>query len=146
MNNISISFINSASPRYSEVFDLRDEILRKPLGMSLRDEDMTRDQINTIFIAEHENKIIGCVLMEPKGPDTVQLRAMAVYNNWQGKGVGRLLVQALEAHAWEHGYSKIMLHARKVVLGFYKSMDYRQVGDEFKEVGIPHYQMEKTIS
>jgi N-acetylglutamate synthase-like GNAT family acetyltransferase len=144
MNNITISNINSTSPRYNEVFMLRDEILRKPLGMSLYDEDMSRDAINTIFIAEHEGKIIGCVLMEPKDTQTVQLRAMAVYNDWQRKGIGRLLVQALEAYAWQNGYSKIILHARKVVLGFYKSMDYQQIGDEFKEVGIPHYHMEKS--
>ena len=83
--------------------------------------------------------------MEPKDTETVQLRAMAVYNEWQGKGVGRLLVQALEDNACQAGYNKIILHARKVVLGFYKSMHYRQVGDEFVEVGIPHFHMEKEI-
>ncbi len=144
MNDITISIISSASPKYQPVFDLRDEILRKPLGLSLKDEDMSRDHKNIIFIAEHNDKIIGCVLLEPKDPGTAQLRAMAVYNEWQGKGIGKMLVQALEDYAWQNNYKKIILHARKVIHPFYLSMNYTIVGDEFKEVGIPHFHMEKA--
>ncbi len=144
--NISVSHITSASPRYQEVWDLREEILRKPLGLSLKNEDMSRDHRNTIFIAEHEGVIIGCVLMEPIDTDTAQLRAMAVYNEWQGKGIGRLLVQALEKYAAQNGYKKVILHARKVIHEFYKSMDYDIIGPEFTEVGIPHLNMEKGLN
>jgi predicted GNAT family N-acyltransferase len=143
MNDITISIINSSSPKYQPVFDLRDDILRKPLGMSLKDEDTSRDHKNIIFIAEYNDKIIGCVLLEPKDFETAQLRAMAVYNEWQGKGIGRMLVQALEDYAWKNNYKKIILHARKVIHPFYLSMNYKIVGDEFKEVGIPHFHMEK---
>ena len=123
--------------------DLREEILRKPLGLSLRNEDLSRDNTNIIFIAEHEGKIIGCVFMEPKGNNEIQLRAMAVYNEWQGKNVGRQLVTAAEEYAWGAGFDKIILHARKVAMGFYKSLGYNAVGDQFTEVGIPHFMMEK---
>ncbi len=143
--SIYVSIMDHADPKYPQLWELREAILRKPLGMSLKNEDLSRDKTNTFFIAEHDDKIIGCVLMEPKDAHTVQLRAMAVYNEWQGKGVGRLLVQALEDHARQNGYNQIILHARKVVLGFYKSMSYEAVGDEFVEVGIPHYHMEKSL-
>jgi N-acetylglutamate synthase-like GNAT family acetyltransferase len=137
--------MDQSSTKYQQVWDLREAILRTPLGMSLKNEDLSRDNINTFFVAEQGDKVVGCVLMEPKDPETVQLRAMAVYNEHQGHGIGRLLVQALEQHAAESGYKKIILHARKVVLGFYKSMNYQQVGGEFVEVGIPHYHMEKIV-
>lgn len=39
----------------------------------------------------------------------------------------------------------MVLHARDVAKGFYRSMQYRVVGDEFTEVGIPHYHMEKEL-
>lgn len=143
--SVSVSIMDHEDARYQELWHLREAILRKPLGMSLSNENLSRDKTNTFFIASHNDKIVGCVLMEPKDTKTVQLRAMAVYNEWQGKGVGRLLVQALEDNACQAGYNKIILHARKVVLGFYKSMHYRQVGDEFVEVGIPHFHMEKEI-
>ncbi len=143
---VSVSIMDQSSPKYQQVWDLREAMLRTPLGLSLKNEDLSRDNINTVFIAELDEKVVGCVLMEPKNAETVQLRAMAVYNEQQGKGVGRLLVQALEQHAARSGYKKIILHARKVVLGFYKSMDYQQVGEEFVEVGIPHYHMEKALN
>ena len=101
MSNISISTITSGSPKYKEVFELRDEILRRPLGRELKNDDLSRDHIDTIFIAEHEGRIIGCVLLHRLSDEEVQLRAMAVYNEWQGKGVGRMLVQALEKHTQE---------------------------------------------
>jgi len=143
MKDVTISIINSSSSKYQPVFELRDEVLRKPLGRSLKDEDMSRDHKNIIFIAEHEGKIIGCVLLEPIDHTTAQLRAMAVYNEWQGKGIVRMLVQALEKYAWQNKYKKIILHARKVIHPFYLSMNYKITGEEFLEVGIPHFHMEK---
>ncbi|MFI5195643.1 MAG: GNAT family N-acetyltransferase [Chitinophagales bacterium] len=143
MHNITISRINSSDPMYQQVWNLREEILRKPLGLSLKNEDLSCDKINTIFIALYANKVIGCVFMQPLNKSEIQLRAMAVYNEWQGKGIGRLLVQAAEEWAWNEGYDKIILHARKVAFGFYKSLSYHLSGNEFTEVGIPHCMMEK---
>ena len=143
--NIIISAITSASEKYPQVFRLRDEILRKPLGMSLVNDDLSRDHTDTIFIAEHNEEVIGCVLLHHLSAEEAQLRAMAVYDKWQGQVVGRMLVEALENFSSEKGYSKIILHARKVVLGFYSGMGYSVTGDEFTEVGIPHYMMEKSL-
>ena len=145
MSDISISTITSGSPKYKEVFELRDEILRRPLGRELKNDDLSRDHIDTIFIAEHEGRTIGCVLLHRLSDEEVQLRAMAVYNEWQGKGVGRMLVQALEKHTQEQGYARVVLHARKVALGFYSSLGYTISGGEFTEVGIPHYIMQKNV-
>ena len=145
MHEIVVSHITSTSPKYQQVWDLREEILRKPLGLSLKNEDLSRDHSDTIFIAEHNNKVIGCLKLHHIDDGQVQLRAMAVYNEWQGKGIGRKLVTAAEAYAIQKGYPKMILHARKVALGFYRSLGYTAYGDEFTEVGIPHLMMEKTL-
>lgn len=42
----------------------------------------------------------------PQNGGRVQLRQMAVYEKWQGKGIGRQLVQAAEKLAIEKGYKK----------------------------------------
>ncbi len=145
MDEVVISHIRSTHPKYGQVWDLREEILRKPLGRSLKNDNMDRDLVDTIFIAEHNNQVIGCVIAHHLDNDKIQLRAMAVYNDWQGKGIGRLLVKAAEEFSAQNGYSHIVLHARKVVLGFYKSLGYEVSGDEFVEVGIPHFMMEKKV-
>jgi N-acetylglutamate synthase-like GNAT family acetyltransferase len=145
MEKIAVSRIRSSSPQYPRVLALREEILRVPLGLSLKNEDLSRDLINDIFIAEHANAVIGCLQLQEVDKDSIQLRAMAVSNEWQGKGIGRLLVKAAEDFAIENKYEKVVLHARKVALGFYATLGYTIYGDEFIEVGIPHFIMEKTI-
>ena len=142
---ISVSRITTASPEYREVFDLREEVLRKPLGLSLHNEDLSRDKIDIILTGKHEGRVVACLMLTDKGEGIVQLRQMAVYPEYQGKGVGRALVMAAEKMAAEEGFEKMILHARKHAMGFYSSMGYSQHGDEFSEVGIPHYHMEKEL-
>lgn len=145
MDNIIISSISSSSPLYQQVWDLREEVLRKPLGMSLKNEDLSRDHTDLFFVASAADKVIGCVMLHNLGQGQAQLRQMAVYDSWQGKGVGRQLVQAFERYAAASGFDKVVLHARDVAKGFYSSLGYALVGDVFKEVGIDHYIMEKAV-
>ena len=144
--NIAISYINSSSPKYGQVWELREEVLRKPIGLSLKNEDLGWDNDDVMFIAEHNEKVIGCLMLHDIGNNVMKLRQMAVYNNWQGKGVGKELVQAAEQFCFQNGYNKIALHARKEALGFYQTLGYSIYGDEFTEVGIPHFAMEKQLS
>lgn len=140
-NQIKVYTITPDMPEFQEVWNLREEVLRKPLGLSLKNDNLSRDFIDTIFVASSDGSVIGCVFMHRLSDEQIQLRAMAVYPTWQGKGVGRMLVQAAEKYAWHAGYKQIILHARKVAMGFYASMGYTPYGDEFTEVGIPHYMM-----
>ena len=143
---MTISHIRSTSPLYEDVLRVREAVLRVPLGLSLRNEDLSRDHVDDIFVACSGDLVIGCLLLHPAGEGTMQLRAMAVYADWQGQGIGRHLVRAAERFSQEKGIGKIVLHARKVALGFYLSLGYHITSDEFTEVGIPHYLMEKKIA
>ena len=145
MDNLTISYINSTSPKYLQVWELREEVLRKPLGMSLKNEDLSNDHVDTIFIAEQNGVVVACLMLHRVAADVYKLRQMAVSQELQGKGIGRILVSAAEIYAVQNGYKKIVLHARKVATGFYDALGYKQVGDQFSEVGIPHYAMEKAI-
>lgn len=146
MEGIVVSRIDINDAKYPQVYNLREEILRKPIGLSLKDEDLSADAQNAIFIAEHEGNVIGCVMLYPiADEEKIKLRQMAVYDEWQGKGVGKLLVDAAEAYAKEKGYLSIILHARKIAEGFYKRLGYYTTSSEFTEVGIPHVVMEKDV-
>ena len=145
MDDIIINIVTSASPEYTQVWELREEVLREPLNMSLKNEDLSMDAEDEIFIAVHDHSVIGCLMLHHLDADTIKLRQMAVYDGWQGKNIGRMLVTAAEMHAATKGYKKVSLHARLVASGFYSRLGYTQVGDEFMEVGIPHFRMEKKI-
>ena len=70
---------------------------------------------------------------------------MAVQNNLQGKGIGASMMNFAENVARDAGYKKIRMHARKTAIGFYEKLGYSVIGNEFLEVSIPHYVMEKRL-
>lgn len=142
---LAVVKIKVPSVEYDEVFALRDLLLRQPIGMRLADEDLSRDHTDSILAGKVGGKVIACLILTHKDEKTVQLRQMAVYPEWQGKGMGRQLVEAAEFYAQQEGYTTMVLHARKVAMGFYRSMGYTVTSDEFTEVGIPHYVMEKRL-
>lgn len=146
MEGIVINRISIQDEKYPQVYELREEILRKPIGLSLKNEDLSADAQNTIFTAQYGETIIGCVMLYPiADEEKIKLRQMAVHNDWQGKGIGRLLVDAAEAYAKQQGYSSIILHARHIAEPFYKKLGYYTTSSVFTEVGIPHVVMEKDI-
>ena len=144
MQGIAIKEITINSPEYQQVWQLREDVLRKPIGLSLKDEDLSSDAEDRILIAMYDDHVIGCVMLKDAGSN-LKLRQMAVANAWQGKSTGRQLVQAAEKVAKENGYKKIVLHARQVAVGFYQKLGYEITSDLFTEVGIPHYVMEKAM-
>jgi predicted GNAT family N-acyltransferase len=75
----------------------------------------------------------------------LRLRQMAVQNNLQGKGIGASMMSFAELVARDKGYKKLVMHARKTAVGFYEKLGYKVSGDEFTEVTIPHYIMEKKL-
>ena len=145
MNNISIAITDSSSPYYQQIWQLREDVLRIPIGLSLKNEDLSMDAEDVIFIAKNADEVMGCLMLHRLDATTIKFRQMAVYDAWQGTGIGRLLMEAAEKYAFEQGYSKVSLHARKIVSGFYQRLGYICIGNEFEEVGISHVLMEKLL-
>ncbi len=146
MQSLTFKRVLTTDKEYQQVFDLREEILRKPIGLSLHDEDLSNEVNDHILTAFNGGELVACLILTPKSENTFQLRQMAVSKAVQGKQVGRKLVAYAETYTVENGYSKIVLHARMVAKGFYEKLVYKQIGDVFTEVGIPHVFMEKQLA
>jgi predicted GNAT family N-acyltransferase len=142
---MALKIIDHGTKEYEQMIRLRDDILRKPLGLSFSDDELTREKKNLLIGAFEDDQMLGCCMLVEEEPGTVRLRQMAVLNDLQGKGVGRALMQFAENLARDRGYRKITMHARKNSLGFYEKMGYKKVGNEFQEITIPHYVMEKKL-
>ncbi|MBD0276383.1 MAG: GNAT family N-acetyltransferase [Bacteroidota bacterium] len=142
---MALKIIDHGSPEYQQMLKLRDEILRKPLGLTFSDEELAREKDNLLIAAYEDDQMIGCCMLVEEDPETVRLRQMAVLNYLQGKGLGRALMNFAENLARDRGYKKITMHARKNAVGFYEKMGYKRKGGEFEEITIPHYIMEKKL-
>lgn len=140
-----LKIIDYGTKEYKQMVDLRTQILRKPLGLSFSAEDLEKEKDNLLIAAYEDDEMLGCCMLIQVEFDTVQLRQMAVKAGLQGKGIGRVLMQFSENIARDRGNKKIIMHARKSAVGFYEKLGYKIVGDEFLELNIPHYIMEKQL-
>ena len=75
-----------------------------------------------------------------------QIRSISVEEEWQGKGIGSIVLKELEKIVIEKGAKKIIIHARNNAVEFYKKNGYKVVKQSYTLFGsIPHFLMEKTI-
>jgi len=142
---MALRIIEHGSDDYLRMVSLREEILRKPLGLAFSPEDLEAEKEDILVAAFEEERLVACCLLTVKDKTTAKLRQMAVNHEVQGKGVGRALIHFAEAVARDHGFRKIAMHARKTAAGFYEKMGYSICGSEFQEVTIPHFVMEKAL-
>ena len=142
---MALKILDHGSHEYRQMVKLRDDMLRKPLGLGFTPQELEEEKDNMLIAAFEEEDILGCCMLVEENPQTVRLRQMAVLNDLQGKGIGRALMSFAENIARDLGYKVLAMHARKNALGFYEKMGYKVVGDEFLEVTIPHYVMEKQL-
>jgi predicted GNAT family N-acyltransferase len=142
---MEIKELEFGSSDYKESIKLRDEVLRKPLGLEYSEDFLNseKDQHHIGFFKNGE--IVGILLLQNLGGGEIKMRQVAVKEEMRKNGIGRRLVEYSEKISAEMGYSKIVLHSRKTAVGFYEKMGYGIVGEEFIEVGIPHYKMEKIL-
>ncbi len=125
----------------NELLNLRQQVLRAPLGLNLFDEDLTKETKELKLGAFIEEKLVGCLMLVPLSNTIIKLRQMAVDNNLQGNGIGAQLVQFALNYCALNNYNTMELHARANVINFYKKLGFTIIGDMFIEVGIPHYKM-----
>jgi predicted GNAT family N-acyltransferase len=142
---MALKIIDYGSPQYQQMVKLRDDILRKPLGLCFTKEELEQEKDHLLIGAYEDDKMLACCMLVKENSKTVRLRQMAVLNDVQGKGVGKALMIFAENLARDHGYKQITMHARKNAIGFYEKMGYVKTGEEFEEITIPHYLMEKKL-
>ncbi|WP_290664722.1 GNAT family N-acetyltransferase [Ignavibacterium sp.] len=131
---------------FFDYYDLRWRILRAPWNQPKGSEQDELEGRAIHIIAVENNKIVGCGRAHFNSDEEAQIRYMAVENEWQGKGVGKLILDELEKRVIEKGAKKIILHARENVVKFYERNGYKLVKQSHTLFGvIPHYLMEKEF-
>ena len=104
-----------------------------------------RKASGTFALVENDT-ILGGLIANPLGADTVKLRQMWIDPSLRGQGCGRGLLEEVEWHLAAEGARHFILNAREEAIGFYRSSGYQVVGETFTEVGIPLLRMEKRIA
>lgn len=133
------------SVEYQKALALRYLVLRKPLGLQFTETELKKDVDDTHWGTIVNGEVIACLTLMQAVNGRVKMRQMAVLPQWQGKGKGKELLLLAEKNCRLNGAEVVYCHARKVAVPFYEKLGYKIVSDEFTEVDIPHFVMEKKI-
>ena len=134
-------WIDSLDSRYQDWLALRHRILREPLGLSFSPEDLAEEVDYRHLIAVEEGVILGGLTVIQIDETSWKIRQVAVTEKMRGTGLGRELMLKMESAARKEGRTRLVLNSRINVVPFYEKLDYRNVGEVFIEVGIPHQKM-----
>lgn len=138
--------IGYQSPLYYQVLDLRYRVLREPLGMHFTDDQLAKEGAYLhLALVQNGRPVATLQLLTPERSDHMQMKQVAVDPELQGQGIGAALIQFAEDEARSRGVSLMFCHARENAVPFYLRQGYSIHGDEFTEIGIPHFYMEKNL-
>jgi len=136
-----------AQEEIDRILQLRYKILRQPWNQPIETatDEKEADSINA-YIENEKNEVIACGRLQENENKVGQIRFMAVSDDYQGKGLGKLILEFLEEEGRKLQLKKIELQARDNALDFYKHCGYEMKEKTFLLWGIiQHYLMQKIL-
>lgn len=133
---------------FRRYYQFRWQMLRQPWHQPEGSEiDELEDQGIHRMIENDSGQVIAVGRLHKTTQTQAQIRYMAVSDDYQGKGLGRLIIDALEQEALKHGAREIVLNAREVALDFYLALGYQLQEKSHLLYGeIQHYLMNKQLA
>lgn len=132
---------------YHAALQLRDVLLRQPIGKSIYEEDLTIEQDNDFYGIFQGEELIRTLSFFEKRPRVAQLTVFAVKQEFQRRGLGKKLVAFLIADLRKRGYRKIIVDARSEARFFYQKCGFTiEKGPVINQkLGVKDYQMKYVI-
>ena len=143
-DNIHFKLVNYGSEDYKKGVALREEILRKPLGLFFTKEELEQEKEHVHIAGFLGQEMCATAVLVPDGEE-IKMDRVALKVQFQGKGIGSALMRFCEEYAKKHGFKSIYCHARGTAVHFYLKNLYELEGEPFDEDGIPHRKMRKLI-
>ena len=133
-----------------EIVDVRHEVLRHGLPRESAIFEGDSDSDARHYGAFEQGRLIGCATLHKnrwEGEPAWQLRGMAVAQSHRGTGVGRQLLDFIEADLRSHnGALLLWANARVPAVPFYEKLGWRVVSEVFEiPTAGPHRKIRKRL-
>jgi ribosomal protein S18 acetylase RimI-like enzyme len=141
-----------AEPRseidWERYFDLRWRVLRAPWQQPKGSEQDNREADSVhLMLCDASRMPLAVGRLHLNSPDEAQIRFMAVDPKATRRGLGTIVLLALEARAAKMGAHCIVLNAREQAIPFYRKHGYVVTGDAETMFGnVSHVRMTKRMS
>ena len=137
--------VQHGSAEYRETVDLRERLLRKPLGLQFTATELEAEVDSYHLACYQDGTLVACVVMRPVGDGKIRMRQLIVIEHCQHQGIGTALVAHAESFVREMGFQEIVMHARETAVAFYERLGYEKEGECFIDVTISHFFMRKRL-
>ncbi|SDJ23357.1 Predicted N-acyltransferase, GNAT family [Halovenus aranensis] len=129
----------------SDAYAVRQDVFVEEQNVSADEEWDGNDDDATHVVAYDGDYPVGTARLRTPEDGLAKIERVAVREPYRGRGIGRLLMDALEADAREQSCSQALLHAQTAVEPFYQKRGYERTSGVFEEANIPHVKMRKPL-
>ncbi|MTC59456.1 fatty acid biosynthesis protein FabY [Providencia rustigianii] len=133
---------------FAAYYQFRWEMLRKPFKQPLGSEKDGYDlTAHHQMVVDEKNRILAIGRLYINADNEGSIRFLAVNPVMQGKGLGKLIIMALESSARQEGVKRIVSSVREEAVPFFAKMGFETRGEVSGELKAPvrHYLMIKPI-
>lgn len=141
MNAIEIK--NDA--QYADALKVRKEVFIEEQKVPVELEIDEFEQSSIHFVLYDELVPIAAGRLRPLDQTSAKVERICVKKVYRGTGIGKLIMEKIEAIAKEKGLTDLKLNAQTHAEKFYENLGYQTYSDIFMDAGIPHVSMKKSI-
>jgi N-acetylglutamate synthase-like GNAT family acetyltransferase len=133
---------------FKAYYALRYKVLSEPWGDPKGTEKDDYEPISEHFMAVNEkDEVVGVVKLYEKDKEVGHISHLAVAPPYQRKGIGHLLLKAVEERARARGFHTLGTMARATATVYFEKYGFRIVGMPTPHIGTtPLVWMEKALS
>ena len=116
---------------------IREQVFIQEQQIAPEDEWDTEDSVSLHFMVyDHDQPIATARLLGSNG-----IGRVAVLKDYRGKGIGKLLMEAVIAQARKEGREFLKLSSQVHAVPFYAGLGFAVQGEEYLDCEIPHIDM-----
>ncbi|ANA81763.1 GCN5-related N-acetyltransferase [Paenibacillus vortex V453] len=139
----------STEEQLQQALDIRKDVFvleqKVPIDLEIDDYDNLESDAHHVLI-KSEGQFAATGRITYYNKDSAKMQRIAVRKPFRSKGIGRVLMMALETQARELKLQYSILDAQVQAEPFYRKLGYETISDEpFDDAGIPHVRMKKEL-
>ena len=145
-----LKFIDRGSPEYHQAARLRYRLFYQEHGIPFESifNPQEEQDLHLVIKNNPDDRVLAYGRLGQNSIDEFQIHQMVVEPEYQGQGLGRIILQTLIEAAINQGANRLVLNARIPKVKFYQKSGFETIGKVFasSSTGVPHIKMQKEIS
>lgn len=139
----------NSEQQLEKCLDIRKEVFveeqKVPIDLEIDEYDVISSDATHVLV-ELEGTAAATGRITYYKDNSAKMQRIAVRKSFRSKGLGRILLLAMEERARELGLTKAVLDAQCQAEDFYAKLGYETISTEpFYDAGILHVRMEKPL-